>query len=359
MGRNTQRRHAKAVRRKNVLAERRRLEMTGGGGSLAKQVRRARNAPLHACLAQNEMFETGLGTVILARRTGAHSFAVASFLVDVYCLGVKDAFFRELEEEDLEALVEGAGMAAPLEAVDPSYARKLLRDAVAYARSLGLEPPADYASAEALFGDVAADACTVEFTFGYQGKPLYVPGPTESPTLVRRRLDRLSRKLGPDGFVFGEFEDLGEEDLGEEGLDDADEAADGQAGYDPAVAPDPEEWLALDAQERIDLVLRHHRRAGVSAPNDNTHAVLHAIVENQIAMGDEMPVQRAVERLMAEGLDRHEAVHAVGSVLAGQMNDALKDPKAHAFPTDAYSAAIERLTAESWRREFGEADDED
>ena len=79
-------------------------------------------------------------------------------------------------------------------------------------------------------------------------------------------------------------------------------------------------------------------------------------------MGDELQARRAVDRLMSEGLDRHEAVHALMSVLVMQMNQALKDPSAHAFPTASYNEAVERLTAESWRREFSDesgGEDED
>ena len=117
--------------------------------------------------------------------------------------------------------------------------------------------------------------------------------------------------------------------------------------------------MAREEQERADLALRYHRRPGVSLPNERMHATFHVIIENQIAMGDELPVRRAVDRLMAEGLDRHEAIHAVGSVLAAHLNDALADRHARAFPKVAYNAAIERLTAESWRHDFGEDGDED
>ena len=58
-------------------------------------------------------------------------------------------------------------------------------------------------------------------------------------------------------------------------------------------------------------MLHYHRRAGIFPPNEQLHATFHVVVENQIALGDELPVRRAVDRLMAEGLDRHQAVHAV------------------------------------------------
>jgi hypothetical protein len=46
-----------------------------------------------------------------------------------------------------------------------------------------------------------------------------------------------------------------------------------------------------------------HRRAGIGLPNPE-NATVHVIVENQIAIGDGIPVQREAERLMAEELDR-------------------------------------------------------
>ena len=174
--------------------------MTGTGGTLAEAVRRASAAPVHSCLLQNAIFESGIGMVILTRKVGQRTLALAGFLVDRYCLGVKDAYFRETDQAEIESLIDSLETSAPFEAVDPSYARKLLREAVAYAGSLGLTPPADYVAIEPLFGDVVADACDETFTFGFEGKPLYVPGPAEladpdqasdrppAPTPGRRRL---------------------------------------------------------------------------------------------------------------------------------------------------------------------------
>jgi hypothetical protein len=91
--------------------------------------------------------------------------------------------------------------------------------------------------------------------------------------------------------------------------------------YDPLKPPNREAWQSLDEQERIGLVEDFHRRARIRVPNAKIHAVIHAIVENQIALGEEIPVGRTVQRLMSEGLNRHQAVHAVGSVLAGHIHE--------------------------------------
>lgn len=121
--------------------------------------------------------------------------------------------------------------------------------------------------------------------------------------------------------------------------------------YDPLVAPDPAAWLAAGEQHRIDIVAAYHRRHGFKAGSLPAHAAIHAVVENQIAEGDELPVRRVLLRLMGEGFDRHEAIHAIGSVLAGHLNDLLRSPDAPASPEEsnaAYFAEVERLTAEDW-----------
>jgi hypothetical protein len=115
------------------------------------------------------------------------------------------------------------------------------------------------------------------------------------------------------------------------------------------VTPDPAEWLDTDEQERIALVIDYHRRARIKVPNMQLHGVFHVIVENQIALG-EAPVERALQRLMADGLDRHDAIHAVGSVLAPTILDLLQGTVTEAEPSKSYHEALERLTVEDWRR---------
>jgi hypothetical protein len=137
------------------------------------------------------------------------------------------------------------------------------------------------------------------------------------------------------------------------------ETFDDEAGtienYDPLVEPAPDDWLAADEQSRIDAITRYHLREGFKGERLGAHAAVHGIVENQIALGDELPVRRTLQRLIAEGLDRHDAIHAIGSILVGHINELVRkadlgDGKAAGDTNDAYFSELERLTAKSWRR---------
>jgi hypothetical protein len=188
----------KAQRRKQVVAEKRRTETLDAG--LPARVLRAAEAPIQHCLLSADLFEIGIGTMILARGVTRHHLAVGVFLLDVFCLGIKDAMFKSLESDELEMYIEATNAGSPPVSLQPGDARKLLRDLAAWSQSVGFAPHCDFATVERIFGDVSADESEANFPFGHDGKPVYIPGPFDSPTLIRRRVEQLQKHLGDDGF---------------------------------------------------------------------------------------------------------------------------------------------------------------
>jgi len=124
--------------------------------------------------------------------------------------------------------------------------------------------------------------------------------------------------------------------------------------YDPHHPPNAKEWLALPELERLDLVLDYHRRRRIQLPNDMLHAAIHVTIENQIAMGDELPVESKLNQLVQGGLDRHDALHAVGSVLAEHIHVILSEEPAIEDPNPRYLEALSHLTVQSWIQKYSE-----
>ena len=119
--------------------------------------------------------------------------------------------------------------------------------------------------------------------------------------------------------------------------------------YDPNRSRAAAQWLQLDEAERIELVSSYHRRKKIHLPNAQLHAVIHVVVENQLALGEQVVVE-TLARLQREGLSRHDALHAIGSALATDLYELMQES---AEPTgDTYHRYLERLqklTATSWR----------
>ena len=109
------------------------------------------------------------------------------------------------------------------------------------------------------------------------------------------------------------------------------------------------DWLETDEGERIELVSAYHRRQKIKLPNSQLHAVIHVVVENQLALGEEAVVN-TLSRLQGEGLSRHDAIHALGSVLAENLYELMQEEDASTgAPYQRYLERLQRLTAKNWR----------
>jgi len=116
--------------------------------------------------------------------------------------------------------------------------------------------------------------------------------------------------------------------------------------YGGDVAPNAEDWLALDEGERLACIEAAHDRHGWSVgENARVHAAMHAIVENRLAAKD-APVVAAYDRLRAAAVDRHATIHALASVVAQQLF-AITSEKRPLSPED--DAAFADLDPNEWR----------
>jgi hypothetical protein len=190
----------KASRRKAVVAEKRTAAEATNGRRQPRQIVDAVRAPVKTCVVSERLFTEGIGWLVLARTLPSGLVAGSFFLIDAWCLGVKDAFFVVITEQIFENRMDASSREQPFVDIDPSVARKLLHDAVAYAARFGLAPSKDFAEAEAIFGDIRP--ATETFPFGKDGKPFFVSGPNDSPTRIRRILDTLLKRAGPDNFHY-------------------------------------------------------------------------------------------------------------------------------------------------------------
>lgn len=191
---------AKAARRKAQVKAKRKLEIVAGG--LAGRIRLASYGPIAMSLMADELFESGIGHVILARSLPSGLLGCGYFLVDPFCLGIKDAFYAEVGREELRSRLEAQTEFQTFVEAPPAKLRKLLHGAAAYAAGLGLSTPKDFAVVEKIFGDVDTGACAETFAFGKDGKPFYFSGPLDTPARIRQVCRILQERCGTGGWNY-------------------------------------------------------------------------------------------------------------------------------------------------------------
>ena len=119
--------------------------------------------------------------------------------------------------------------------------------------------------------------------------------------------------------------------------------------YHASHAPNPDEWLEFDESTRIELVKEYHNLAGIEFQEGaiELHAMIHVVVENQIAMGADL-VPETITKLMRQGLSRHDAIHAVGAILADDIFEIITNNQE--FNKSRYRKRLDKLTAKRWKK---------
>lgn len=152
-------------------------------------------------LAENWQQEDVFATSLIARQSPrSGKIAVASFLVDLLCMGVKSAFVRicKSPEDYIRRVRTPLTRDQSMQAAEFDLVVKIITEGVSYAERLGLSPDPEYQQAKLLLAGANPAACAVEVPLGgSEGKPHFMAGPYDN---IEQITTLLTRAVGPDGF---------------------------------------------------------------------------------------------------------------------------------------------------------------
>jgi hypothetical protein len=156
--------------------------------------------PIVASLVPENLWDLGLGNLVIARKAPDGQLACAVFLVDVYCLGVKNALWTILGQSEFHALCRKLDDEGRLAQVTPEHFAKLVYCAADFGQSLGFPQHRDFRHAQRLLAGIDPSQCPDEFEFGKDGRPLYIRGPRETVDEARTIVARV-QALGGEYVV--------------------------------------------------------------------------------------------------------------------------------------------------------------
>jgi len=140
--------------------------------------------------------------ILVARRSPSGRVAIATFLVDLGCLGVKSAFASLFDSAfEYRTQLRDPMMARQvLTPADLNLVAKIIDEGVAYAGSLGFKPDPDYRDALIVLGDTDPEACDIPIPLGGEdGNPFFIAGPHDNVPKIMAQLERV---MGPGNFHF-------------------------------------------------------------------------------------------------------------------------------------------------------------
>ena len=166
-----------------------------------KRIYKARKCPVYECLINPSWKGEGFANILLSRKQPDNNIIFGAYLVDTYCLGLKNTFcnvgFTLSEYEDELK----AGIYRDNDPIDcpVSLIHQIIYGAIEYAANLGFKPQKDFNLSKYVLEKQSEIEESTPVEFGKDGKPFYVSGPYDNVDSI---IEQLKEKLGEENFHF-------------------------------------------------------------------------------------------------------------------------------------------------------------
>ena len=204
MSQNEKRRQKALLKKKRKDKERkRRTSHSSGFDSFTYKmnlIKKAKAFPIYECLINDNWKDTGLAHIVLSRRQPNNELIIGVFLVDIYCLGLKNTFCNaNITLEDYQNLkIKMFQESSPI-ACHSGLANRIIYGAIEYAKKMGFEPQKDFSLSQFVLDETSDMDLSFDIEFGKDGKPLYISGPDDNTDYI---IKKLIKNVGEGNFDY-------------------------------------------------------------------------------------------------------------------------------------------------------------
>jgi len=127
-----------------------------------------------ACYINGDWRDKGMASLMVLRRHPHGGYALAGFLIDTWCMGLKDAWGRlDLGIDQWEDYLQRRGREVDLVRIPSAEALRLLRGGIRFAQQNGFRLPHKYQRWTSVVGDLGPVSETDLSDFGKDGRLVY------------------------------------------------------------------------------------------------------------------------------------------------------------------------------------------
>ncbi len=186
--------------------------------------KKVRLLPIYKCLVNSDWEDGGFANLIVSRGHTNGNLSLCFYLVDLYCLGVKDTHFRfNITRSDFQELIEKGGNDGFIEISYP-LAHNIVYAGLEFAEEYGFKAHKDFNSiTRFMLEEDTEDVELIDIECGRDDKPFFVSGPFDDQVKINKILAQLEKTAGP-----GNYDYLldGEDEPDKNGFDEDDEYID-------------------------------------------------------------------------------------------------------------------------------------
>lgn len=180
---------------------------------------RARSLEIGTCYITEDLENRGEGHIIVTRKHTGGRVSLAFFLVDIWCVGVKDSFYKlRVDPEELEDLIDCHRLG--LRECSYEEAHNWIFGAVEFAEEAGIAPDKSFSLTRYMLEEDNDDIPLIEYDYGKNGRHTLV---ANSNLEASRYLPMLKKSLGEGNYDVIIRPDYEEDDWDEETEEDEEE----------------------------------------------------------------------------------------------------------------------------------------
>ncbi|MBQ7691669.1 MAG: hypothetical protein IJT30_10845 [Muribaculaceae bacterium] len=156
----------------------------------------ARRLDKGVCYVSENLEENCEGIVVVSRKHNGGRVSFAAFLLDTYCLGVKDTYFNlRMEPEDFDDFIDGMNDQIGITECSYDEAHNWVWGAVAWAEEGGIGPHKNFALTQMMLDEDTDDVPLIDLPFGRDGKHLLMANSIDE---LQKYMPILRERLGDD-----------------------------------------------------------------------------------------------------------------------------------------------------------------
>jgi hypothetical protein len=135
---------------------------------------KARNLPVFECMINEDWEFSKMASVSVARKHTNGNITLGLYLVDLNCLGVKDAhyLFNVSEPEYRRTITSNGNL--DLTSISYELAHNIVYAGLEFAKELGFNPHKDFSVARYILEEDTDEVELIEIECGHDGKPMFV-----------------------------------------------------------------------------------------------------------------------------------------------------------------------------------------
>jgi tetratricopeptide (TPR) repeat protein len=160
---------------------------------------KARQLPINKCFINEDWGESGMANIIVSRKHSNGNLTFCVFLVDLYCLGVKDSHhYFNMPDFEFEDFMISHFEEVEIVEIDYTLAHNIIYGAVEFANDYEFRPHKSWGLTQNILEEDTDDIELIEIPFGLDDKPTVVTEKNKVPTSIVAQLERVA---GPGNYT--------------------------------------------------------------------------------------------------------------------------------------------------------------